>query len=448
MAIAAQHKPLPDIAEQWGWNGMSVIAVVSKAAGVGKTAFAAHIAIQAGRAGAGPAAMLDVSPSRALADWKQRRGKPLPEVRASDLGQVGDDIGRLRQERLFPLCILDLMASDAAGARQALAMAQLAVILSPAQSGALDEATVLAEDIAAMGVPVAIVPAGMPPGQDFWDARTFALRRRGLLVPAAFHRDDAVARAMSEGRTANETDPEGAAANDIARLWPLLRGVLVAPPAGQATRPGTRRNRSTVTIAVAGPPGPMRAGVAAHLAVTGGMGDDGAISAVLVSSVADGPLAQWVAKREGRPPPLRIAIPGAAGSLREWAGELGAGLCVIEIAPDELRDDAELRETIDQVVVPVLAPQAAGLKLPEQAFWPHRPVFVLLRGGESPAEIVKAKRALAQKGGGLAGTLKLGAELAKSFGEGGTIIEDRPNSRTARDIVELWATLRTLRMSS
>ena len=70
------------------------------------------------------------------------------------------------------------------------------------------------------------------------------------------------------------------------------------------------------------------------------------------------------------------------------------------------------------------------------------------RAGAGPAAIVKAKRAFAQKGGGLAGTLKLGAELAKSFGEGGTIIEDRPNSRAARDIVELWATLRHMRAMS
>lgn len=151
--IKQQAQTLPDIAERWGGSDMTVIAVVSLSKDTGKTAFAAHIAVQADRAGGGPVAMLDFSAGGDLVHWKQQRGKPLPEVRQSQLGRVRDDILRLEHERLYSLCILDLMAPDAAGTTHALATTQLAVVLSPPEGEVLDKATVLVENIAAMGVP-------------------------------------------------------------------------------------------------------------------------------------------------------------------------------------------------------------------------------------------------------------------------------------------------------
>jgi hypothetical protein len=336
------------------------------------------------------------------------------------------------------------MASDAAGIRHALTAAQLVTVLSPQESSALDKAVMLVEDMAAMGVPAGIVLAGMPPGQDFWDAKTFALRRRGLLVPAAFHRDEAIERAMSVGQTAIEIDADGKAAPHIARLWSLMRQMLAEPATGPAMSLKKPWSRATHVIAVVAPPGPMRAGIAAHLAVRGGMGDDGGISAMLVSTAMDGPLTEWIAKRKGKPPPLKIAAAGEIAALREWAAELGCRLCVIEISSEELRDDAELRDTVDQVVVPVLVPLATRMRMTDREFWPHREIYMIMRGNDKPADVIKAKRALEEKGCALVGTVSLGKDLAQTFGEGSTAMESRPESRAARDIVELWASLRKL----
>jgi cellulose biosynthesis protein BcsQ len=48
---------------------MRVIALASQKGGSGKTTTAAHLAVQAGRVGQGPAVMVDPDPQASLGEW-------------------------------------------------------------------------------------------------------------------------------------------------------------------------------------------------------------------------------------------------------------------------------------------------------------------------------------------------------------------------------------------
>lgn len=450
MAMVAQRIPklqaVPDIAERWGGQGMPALAVLAVSQGLGKTAFAAHVAVQAGRAGTGPVAMLDASPNRSLSNWKARRKRPFPEIRHTTFGDIRGSIRELEHEQTYAVCVVDLPQMDgaeSASLRDAVTGAQLAVILSPPSGAALEKATAMAEELAHMRIRAAIVLAGMTQERDFWDSRAFSLRRRGLLLPAAFHLDDAVANAMSHGMTANEIDADCIATADIEKLWPLLQQIMSAPSEPRARR-GERTRPATRIIAVAAHSDRLRAGIAANLAVVGGRGDDGGVSATLFSARSTGPMAQWAATRGGHAPTLRMLPADGSGNLRKWIEEPGTGLCVIETSPEELRRSVDLREAVDQILIAVRAADISRQAHRTRDYWPHEPAYILMRGDEDPGVFIGARNALNNAGCILAGSVSSGPEIAGSFGNGSTVAESHPASRPARDLAELWARIRLL----
>ena len=90
--------------------GMPVIAFASRSEGSGKTVLAAHVAVMAELAGAGPVAIVDTDPQGSLGDWWNEREAEAPVFGHNFVSRVGENLNRLR-ELGIKLCVVDTPAA-------------------------------------------------------------------------------------------------------------------------------------------------------------------------------------------------------------------------------------------------------------------------------------------------------------------------------------------------
>lgn len=208
---------------------MHVIAILSQKGGTGKTTLALHLAVAAERAGH-VAAVIDLDPQASAAGWKDSRPGETPAVvsmPATRLPQALDLARGAGAEVVF----LDTAphSSDVA-----LAAAEAAdLVLIPCRAGILDlraiGATARLAKIA--GKPAHVILNSMPPRATnlIADARE-AVRVHGLdVAPVTIQQRVAYAYALTAGQTAQEYEPGGKAAEEMAELYAWLRTILPKP---------------------------------------------------------------------------------------------------------------------------------------------------------------------------------------------------------------------------
>ena len=207
---------------------MHVIALLSQKGGTGKTTLSLHLAVAAERTGH-VAAVIDLDPQASAAGWKDSRLPETPvvvSIPATRLPQALD----LARGAEAELVLLDTAphSSDVA-----LAAAEAAdVVLIPCRAGILDlraiGATARLAKIA--GKPAYVVLNSLPPRATnvIADARD-AVAVHGLEVaPVTIQQRAAFAHALTAGQTAQEYEPDGKAADEMAQLYAWLRTVLSA----------------------------------------------------------------------------------------------------------------------------------------------------------------------------------------------------------------------------
>lgn len=446
---SSEPRILPDTAERWGDSFMAVVAVASPGPGTGKTMLAAHLAVQAARLGDGPVVLVEVATAGALSKWASRRRTSGPKVLRCDFGVLPELLRQLRSERKFGLCIVDIAASDAIPVRAAVSAAHLVVIPSTLDVAALEAAADLAEDVRSMGQAALVAVNGVEPEAEFWSAATFGLRRSGLLAPVVLHRDDAVAGAMRQGRTVIESTKQTVLAGDVERLWSVLRRLLRQAPArpGGRTKKARRRRLGPMrVVAVSSMNGEdARTVLAAHLAVQAVRSGYGA-QAVLLASVGHEGLARWAAKRTDSGPSVKEVGSGELASLLDWASGWGIELCVLacRLGRDLTYDDIVGR--VDLLVLPATADQDdLRTKLLLAAELRELPVvFALVQETSERRAALAVSRDIAEGGGRIAGRLTATRDFEHALAGGSTVMEMFPRSRAAREIVELWARVRTI----
>lgn len=210
---------------------MHVIALLSQKGGTGKTTLSLHLAVAAERVGS-VAAVIDLDPQASAAGWKDSRPGETPVVvpiPATRLPQALD----LARSAGAELVIIDTAphSSDVA-----LAAAEAAdMVLVPCRAGILDlraiGATARLAKIA--GKPAYVVLNSLPPRATniIADARD-AVAVHGLEVaPVTIQQRAAFAHALTAGRTAQEYEPDGKAADEMAQLYAWLRKMLSADEA-------------------------------------------------------------------------------------------------------------------------------------------------------------------------------------------------------------------------
>jgi chromosome partitioning protein len=198
-----------------------VVALTARKGGTGKTTLAAHLAVAAEAAGAGPVALIDTDPQGGLAGWWNERAATTPEwidparsLSAAVAGCRADGYGTL---------LIDTPPSLSDTIAEVLALADLIVV--PVQPSPNDLRAVggTVELAAVAGKPMVFVINRATARARITTQAAIALSQYGAVAPVVIHARVDFATSMTDGRTAAELDPASKSAGEVAALWAYLK---------------------------------------------------------------------------------------------------------------------------------------------------------------------------------------------------------------------------------
>jgi chromosome partitioning protein len=205
---------------------MPTVAIVSQKGGSGKTTLALHLGASAAYDGM-QSCVIDTDPQATAAAWGDWRGEFLPEVITSPPARLGATIQKVSRAGV-ELVVIDTPPHADAAAREAVKAADLVLVPTRARAFDLHSLETTAELVAAARKPVFVVLNAVPTRATnvIAEASAFA-RNLGLDVcPVLFGERAAFHRSSATGEVAQESDPEGKAAGEVAALWQWVRGQL------------------------------------------------------------------------------------------------------------------------------------------------------------------------------------------------------------------------------
>jgi chromosome partitioning protein len=214
---------------------MKIVAVISQKGGAGKTTLAVHLATAAVAAGR-TAAIIDLDPQATAASWGDRRAVDAPEVVSGQAVRLPALI-KAAEENGADFLVLDTAPNADQTASLAARAADL--VLVPCRPAAFDleaiETTLLLAKSAAK--PAYVILNAVPPRSSIGKEASGGLAQRGAQVAPCYltHRA-AFAHGVIDGRTAQEFEPTGKAAQEVDQLYKWLCGVV-----GMPTRRHTRK---------------------------------------------------------------------------------------------------------------------------------------------------------------------------------------------------------------
>jgi chromosome partitioning protein len=204
---------------------MRVIVVASHKGGSGKTTLAAHLAVAAERAGAGPVVLLDIDPRGALIDWWEARPDHVPAFAQSVAERLPEDLEVLRRKG-YRLAIVDTPPAPTEDIASVIGLAELVIVPTRGSLPELRALTATLHICADAGRQAAVAIMAAQPGSSIDHDAAIALSQHGALAPATVHLSDDIAEAMAEGLTAMEINSGCLAATEIRALWRYLAGRL------------------------------------------------------------------------------------------------------------------------------------------------------------------------------------------------------------------------------
>lgn len=210
---------------------MKTVAIISQKGGAGKTTLAVHLATAAAAAGH-MVAVIDLDPQATAASWGDRRSTDSPEVISGQAARL-PALMKAAQENGATFLILD----TAPNADQTASMAARAadLVLIPCRASAFDleaiETTLMLAKAATK--PAYVVLNAVPPRSGIGREAAEGLTARGVKVaPNHLTHRAAFTHGVIDGRTAQEFEPNGKAAEEIKALYLWLCGIVDMPTRG------------------------------------------------------------------------------------------------------------------------------------------------------------------------------------------------------------------------
>jgi chromosome partitioning protein len=206
---------------------MKIVAVISQKGGAGKTTLAVHLAAAA--AAGRTAAIIDLDPQATAASWGDRRVVDAPEVVSGQAVRLPALI-KAAEENGADFLVLDTAPNADQTASLAARAADL--VLIPCRPAAFDleaiETTLLLAKSAAK--PAFVVLNAVPPRSSIGKEASGGLVERGAQVaPHHLTHRAAFAHGVIDGRTAQEFEPSGKAAQEVDQLYKWLCGIVGIP---------------------------------------------------------------------------------------------------------------------------------------------------------------------------------------------------------------------------
>lgn len=197
---------------------MKTLALISQKGGAGKSTLSIHLAVQAMLTGK-RSLLIDVDPQGSAANWGDRRGDKLPDVATENPSRLGKAVERARLDG-YDLVVVDTPPHADQSALYAARVADLVAI--PCRVSIMDldaiEATIDLCRIANRRAAVVLNAAPVGATTMLDEAREGIRRRGGLLCPAVVRDRAALRHALSDGRVAQEYEPDCRAAQEVRTL--------------------------------------------------------------------------------------------------------------------------------------------------------------------------------------------------------------------------------------
>ena len=204
---------------------MQTVALISQKGGAGKTTVALHLAVAFAASGRNTA-VIDLDPQASAANWSDRREAELPVVISAHASRLQHDMRRAQDAGCDVLVLDTAPHSD----RTALDAAKAAdVILMPCRAAILDieAVTTTLELLQTTDKPIyAVLNATTPQGHEAREAAEALAELDVQTCPAWLGNRVAFARSLISGQTAQEVDPKGKAAQEVAQLHEFVHAIL------------------------------------------------------------------------------------------------------------------------------------------------------------------------------------------------------------------------------
>jgi chromosome partitioning protein len=197
---------------------MDILTIASQKGGVGKTTLSAHLAVEAGRQGRGPVAVVDTDPQGSLADWWNQRAADTPLFAAVEVARLAAHMAEVRQQRVnlvvidTPPALLDII-------RATIRVADFVLIPARPSPHDLRAVGVVVEMAEQLKKPFCFVVNGATPRTTIALQAVHALAQHGPVAPVIVHQRIDFAGSMVDGRTVGELTPPSRSADEITQLW-------------------------------------------------------------------------------------------------------------------------------------------------------------------------------------------------------------------------------------
>jgi chromosome partitioning protein len=197
---------------------MHTIAILSQKGGAGKTTLAVHLAVEAEKSGFSTA-IIDLDPQASATGWADSRQQETPSVVSTQASRLRQVLDVAKQEGA-KLTIIDTAPHSEGAALAAAREADL--ILIPCRPAILDlRAISQSVDLARIaGKPAAIVLNAVPSRGTLAAEAVQAIESYGVnAAPFTFGQRAAFVHCLTAGMTAQEFEPAGKAAAEVAELF-------------------------------------------------------------------------------------------------------------------------------------------------------------------------------------------------------------------------------------
>src|SRR5271165_1279601 len=197
---------------------MKTIIMTSQKGGSGKTTLAAHLAVEAERAGDGPAWLIDTDKQATLSLWHERRESESPQRADVPFARLAQCL-KMLEEKAAAYCFIDTPPTISEQSETVLGLADLVLIPvrpSPADLWAVSETVAL---VKAAAKPFLFVITQAKAQASITAQTIAALSEHGRVAQTFIADRVPYAVAMTGGRTAPELGAKTPAAEEITGVW-------------------------------------------------------------------------------------------------------------------------------------------------------------------------------------------------------------------------------------
>lgn len=204
---------------------MKTVVIASRKGGVGKTTMCVHLSVAAEADGFGPVALIDMDTQESLAKWWNKRLSQTPVFSTATLANLKQHLAALKESGV-KLTIIDTPPQATETIRAVIAHADLVLIPTRPSSLDLEAVGATIEMAEVEGKRMVFIINGAANRARITGQAAVALSQHGTVAPVTMYQRDALASAMTDGRTAGEIDAKSKASEEVADLWAYIRTQL------------------------------------------------------------------------------------------------------------------------------------------------------------------------------------------------------------------------------